>query len=240
MLDFRLFSHFIQSAYPKRPLDNDSVWTHEIPCISSDVRIFRLHAEAALAILFLCLLMQYDYLLHSILALSASDLTKTNTYSPELKRTALAYRLKAITSLSASISLGIKSFEEGNAMIATCYNLFVQSVFIDDGLTEYMTFIRGAILIGKQMVERSMKFLFHSMWADDSEIYTLHPSLNNTPLISPKHVTAACLSLEKLHSLCLKKTELEMLGLLLSMARALFTSSRDGKYPRVHSEKQWR
>jgi hypothetical protein len=38
MLDFRLFNHFVQTAYPHHPPGNDSKWTHEIPCISSDVR----------------------------------------------------------------------------------------------------------------------------------------------------------------------------------------------------------
>lgn len=37
MQDFRLFNHFIQTAYPHHPPLNDSVWTHEIPSIASDV-----------------------------------------------------------------------------------------------------------------------------------------------------------------------------------------------------------
>lgn len=37
MQDFRLFNHFIQAAYPHHPPENDSVWTHEIPSIASDV-----------------------------------------------------------------------------------------------------------------------------------------------------------------------------------------------------------
>lgn len=39
MHDFRLFDHFIQVAYPHHPVGNDSVWTHEIPSLASDVRI---------------------------------------------------------------------------------------------------------------------------------------------------------------------------------------------------------
>lgn len=37
--DFRLFNHFIQTAYPHHPVGNDSVWTHEIPSLASDVGV---------------------------------------------------------------------------------------------------------------------------------------------------------------------------------------------------------
>ena len=39
MQDFRLFHYFIQSAYPHLPIGNDSIWTHDIPCISHNVGI---------------------------------------------------------------------------------------------------------------------------------------------------------------------------------------------------------
>jgi hypothetical protein len=35
--DFRLFDYFVKSCYPHFPVGNDSTWTHEIPCIASDV-----------------------------------------------------------------------------------------------------------------------------------------------------------------------------------------------------------
>lgn len=41
MQDFRLFNHFIQSAYPHQPIGNDSVWKQEIPSIASDVSTFK-------------------------------------------------------------------------------------------------------------------------------------------------------------------------------------------------------
>ena len=39
MQDFRLFNYFIKSAYPSHPVGNESVWTHEIPSLASNVRI---------------------------------------------------------------------------------------------------------------------------------------------------------------------------------------------------------
>ena len=116
MQDFRLFNHFIQSAYPSSPFGNDLVWTHEIPSISSD-------ASTHLNFLFTANGSQHDYLLHSMLALSASSVATTQHSSAELQHIALAYRLKAISSLKAVTSTGIQNSEQGNAMLATCYNL---------------------------------------------------------------------------------------------------------------------
>ncbi|KAF5869728.1 uncharacterized protein Bfra_010928 [Botrytis fragariae] len=88
MVDFRLFHHFIQEAYPHHPIWNDSVWTHEIPSIASD----------------------HDYLLRSMLVLSASDLASDPTYSTascKLTYTAIHHRVKAIASRNAAISSGV-------------------------------------------------------------------------------------------------------------------------------------
>lgn len=41
MEDMRLFNHFIQRAYPHHPSGNDSIWTHEIPSLASDVSAFQ-------------------------------------------------------------------------------------------------------------------------------------------------------------------------------------------------------
>ena len=38
MQDFRFFQHFIDSAYPHHPIDNDWQWTHDVPSMACDVR----------------------------------------------------------------------------------------------------------------------------------------------------------------------------------------------------------
>ena len=161
-----------------------------------------------------------------MLAVSASDIARSRSAS-QLTHAALAYRIKAVTSLNTAMSLGIQSFEQGNAMLATCYILFVQSTLIDDGLVEYMTFIRGCIIVGLQMLAKDMKFIFHSMWGDEN-IATLSPGLKSAPLIDPHAVKAACTSLDRLKHLCLRKAMVEMYERLLGTARALFISSQRG------------
>jgi hypothetical protein len=45
MQDFRLFYNFIEDAYPHHPLDNDSIWKHEIPSIAHNVSMVNLTQE---------------------------------------------------------------------------------------------------------------------------------------------------------------------------------------------------
>lgn len=203
MVDFRLFNHFIQKAYPHHPIGNDAVWTHEIPCISSD----------------------FDYLLHAMLALSASDIV-CYTEDKSLTVTAVTHRAKSIEALNAAVSRGLTTFEQGNAMLATCFVLLFQSTLLNDGLGEYMSFLRGCIAIGMQMGLKRMRFLFTKLWGDEN-LEAIDPVLQKAPLIEPQVVSMACRSLEKMGPLCKTKVELKMYGLILSMARNLVTSSRD-------------
>lgn len=208
--DFRLFHHFIQVAYPHHPIGNDWVWTHEIPVIAAD----------------------HDYLLHSMLALGAQNLAteSADALSPEAKTqlstTALSHRVQAISCLNAAILRGINCSEDGNAMLATCFALLFQSVMIEDGLAEYMSFIRGTVAVGIQMGMKRMQVLFDQLF-EDKDLKVIEPAMLKAPLIDPGLVRLALESLERIEPLCQSKVERETYGMLLSTARALITSSHD-------------
>jgi hypothetical protein len=161
-----------------------------------------------------------------MLGLAASDIA-SHTDDKDLALTAITHRVKSIESLNAAVRRGLASFEQGNAMLATCFALLFQSTLLNDGLGEYMSFIRGCIAIGIQMATKGFSFVFTGLWGDD-QLKIIDPVLNKAPLIESKVVSSACRSLEKMTPLCKTKVELDMLGLLLSMARNLVTSSRDG------------
>jgi len=166
-----------------------------------------------------------------MLALAASDLAESHPESSkQLTYTAMSNRVKAIGSLNAAISSGLTRFEQGNAMLATCFALVFQSVLIDDGLAEYMTFIRGTIVVGIQMGMKRMNILFHHLFGDQS-VEKIDPYMKAASLIDPDLVRAALRSLEKIRPLCNSRLEIEVYGMLLSTARALITSSRDGMFP---------
>ena len=124
-----------------------------------------------------------------MLGLSASDLTTKVTQTTELTCSAMSHRVQAITSLNQALSNGLHTFEEGNAMLATCYVLLFQSVLLDDGLAEYMSFIRGCVLIAQNMGCKRMKFLFHSFLGTDS-LAKLDPHLKEGPEVNPGPVDA--------------------------------------------------
>ncbi|KAK0099353.1 hypothetical protein ONS95_003574 [Cadophora gregata] len=201
--DFRLFNHFIQSAYPSHPIGNDSVWRQEVPSISPD----------------------YDFLLHSMLALAAADIAAKQD-EPEMKVIGMTHRVQAIESLNKAIDSGIKSFIQGNAMLAACFALLFHSVFISDGLGEYMSFIRGTVAVGMKMGQSRMKFLFEKAFGDE-QMELIGPALKLAPLVHTDVSRAACRSLEKFGFLCERGYELMLYGTLLSMARNLVTSSQD-------------
>lgn len=89
--------------------------------------------------------------MHAILGLSASDLMVQE--DPSLVTFAMTHRLKAIKAIKKALSETPKTntFEEGNALMATCFALTFQSVLLDDGMAEYMTFCRGIVLVAIQM-----------------------------------------------------------------------------------------
>ncbi|EJT69375.1 hypothetical protein GGTG_12994 [Gaeumannomyces tritici R3-111a-1] len=77
--DMRFFQHFLLRCYPHQPLNNDAVWTHEVPCLSQE----------------------HDYLMHAVLGLAASDLAQDD---PSLYEAAMSHRLKAIKAVKKALA----------------------------------------------------------------------------------------------------------------------------------------
>jgi len=163
-----------------------------------------------------------------MLALAAADIANRDN-DQNMKVTAMSHRVRSIESLNKSIDTGIKTFIQGNAMLSTCFALLFHSVFINDGLGEYMSFIRGTLAIGMKMGMSQMKFLFVKTFGDE-QLEFVGPALKLAPLVHPDISRAACRSIEKFGHFCKKQSELQLYGRLLSMARNLVTSSQDGMF----------
>jgi hypothetical protein len=165
--------------------------------------------------------------MHAMLALSAADIASNEPQPSELACLAIAHRVKAIRALNQALSKGVQDFEEGNAMLATCYSLVFQSALMEDGLVEFMTFVRGVVLVAANMGARRMRFLFHSMLMPE-QLQKMDPYLQGAPEISPQPINAAVKSLEAFGHLCVRESEKCFHALLVKVAQALYTSSRDG------------
>src|SRR4051794_15894319 len=79
--------------------------------------------------------------MHAMLALSASHLHKLGVNNLTLP--AQTHRLAAITGLNQTLSKPLSNSEEGDAVIATCYALLMQSWYMDDGLQASLVLTRS-------------------------------------------------------------------------------------------------
>lgn len=199
--DMRFFQHFLLTCSPHQPLGNDSIWTHEVPCLSQN----------------------HEYLMHAILGLAASDLMVND---PSLVTFAMAHRLKAIKAIKKTLNDVPKAntFEEGNALMATCYALTFQSVMLEDGMAEFMTFCRGIIIVAIQMYCKGAKFIFSNFIGDD-QIAILRPLLESLPPIPGDWTDMAVASIAALEPLCTQQVEIEYHQLITNVAGALYNSS---------------
>lgn len=165
--------------------------------------------------------------MHAILGLAASDLM---IQDPSLVSFAMAHRLKAIKAIKRTLTDVPKTntFDEGNALLATCYALTFQSVMLDDGMAEFMTFCRGIVIVAIQMYCKGAKFIFSNFLGDD-HLACLQPLLEIAPLVRKDWTDMAVASMAALEPLCKQQVEIEYHQLITNIADALYTSSFLGK-----------
>ena len=166
--------------------------------------------------------------MHAILGLAASDLSVQK--DPSLVAFAMNHRLKAIKAIKKTLSdvPRADTFEEGNAMMATCFALTFQSVLLDDGMVEYMTFIRGIVIVAIQMYLKGADLLF-GQFLGDKQTEALRPILEKVPLIEHVWAADAVAAIEGLGPLCVNPMETQYHERILDMAKQLQVSSFLGK-----------
>ncbi|KAF4494861.1 UPC2-regulatory involved in control of sterol uptake [Fusarium agapanthi] len=202
--DMRFFQHFLTQCYPHHPLKQEDIWTHEIPCIAHN----------------------HEYLMHAILGFSASELMRNDS---SIVSSAMNHRIKAIRAIKKRLAKTARSsmeYEEANAMVATCYALTFQSVSLDDGLAEYLTFIRGIMIVAIQMLFRGIKPIFENMMEPDQDAL-LEPLMQGLPLIPKGYTDSAMEALTNLKPLCAQPVEVEYHQHLVKMGEKLYINSWD-------------
>jgi hypothetical protein len=163
-----------------------------------------------------------------MLALSASELAVEDAQPAQLEYSALSHRVQAIRLFNKAMLRPILTFEEGNAMIATCYNLCFQSALLKDAFPDYMVFIRGVILVSSHLATRNLKIIFKDMMAD-GQLQKMGPHLNLPALISPDIAAEVSKSLDSLLPFCLQQAEKDFHACLLGFVRGLSSSAREGQ-----------
>jgi hypothetical protein len=173
--------------------------------------------------------------MHAILGLAASDLMSQD---PSLVTFAMTHRLKAIKAIKKTLTDVPKTntFEEGNALMATCFALTFQSVLLDDGMAEFMTFCRGIVIVAIQMYCKGAKFVFHDFIGDD-QVALLQPHMEKLPPIQRDWTDMAVAAIRNLEPLCQHQVETEYYALLLEMAEASYTSAFQGRHGHRHGHR---
>lgn len=167
--------------------------------------------------------------MHAILGYAASELSHSDT---SLVPTAMNHRIKAIRSIKKRLSDSSRtdtSYEEANALIATCFALTFQSVSLDDGLAEYMTFIRGIMIVGMQMMFKGIKPIFGNL-LEQNQDDILAPYMEGLPLIQRGWAEAAVEAIANLRPLCVQQVEIEYYEQLLEVAEQLLANSFEGQF----------
>lgn len=103
--------------------------------------------------------MQYEYLIHSILALSASHLDAVSSAS--VAEEAISHRILAVKSLNEALSVPPKTRSECDARMAAALALAFQSSHLEDGLFEFLTMVRGCNLIAADESLMNDESAFH-------------------------------------------------------------------------------
>ena len=113
--------------------------------------------------------------------------------------------------------------------MATCFALTYQSVLLEDGMAEYMTFIRGIVIVAIQMYCRGARLLFGHLLGDKSK-EALQPHMEGLPLIEADWVGRAVKGIAGLGPL-VEGMEVEgrYWELIGEMGRMLGVSSWKGK-----------
>lgn len=171
-----------------------------------------------------------------MLALAASELSLIDRRkSPEralaLQHTSIYHRSRAVSSLSRATQRGIPSSAEGNAMLATILSLIFQSTFLADGLVEYMSFIRGAIVVSSQMDKQGLAFLFRNANSEGGSPGEDEGQIVDAPLLDCEVTRGSVRSLERVTELCQTKLEKTVWKILMDAARPLQVSSAGGIFP---------
>ncbi|WDK09397.1 C6 transcription factor [Colletotrichum graminicola] len=152
-----------------------------------------------------CLSQSYEFLMHAILGMAACDLMNTD---PSLLVFVMAHRIKAIEAIKKSLAELARQ----------------QSVTLEDGMAEYMTFIRGILIVGTLMWIKGIKPIFVNVMGEDSSA-VLEPRMADLPLIRREWADGAVEAIGGLRGLCRDVVEVEYFELIMAMATKLHTSS---------------
>ncbi|KIW23462.1 uncharacterized protein PV07_11656 [Cladophialophora immunda] len=202
ILDMRFFHHFLTIAYPHLPVDNDHVWINDIPQFAE----------------------QHEYLMHALLSLGASHLSRLT--GVDYRRESLIHRGQAIAGLNQALSQTARSYGEADAMLASCYALTFQASYMSDGLSDFITMVRGCALTTEKIKEEHSPTAFNLQ--PDWHFKYMAPRLQNLPPVDPRLLQDAYTALESIRPFLTGGTEIDFHAALVDVITSLQASPASG------------
>lgn len=158
--------------------------------------------------------------MHALLALSASHLEKLSKSG--LTKIAQAHRLAAITGLNNCLDKPLQTAEDGDAIIATCYALLMQSWYMDDGLESFLVMTRSCDLITKHVRGQKVDAIL-ARDDMDSRVENMRSRLEGAPSYDMAFLNLAWQSLDAVGALCSENYQMK---LLLSLQQCISSMSK--------------
>lgn len=137
--------------------------------------------------------------MHALLALSASHLNKLTTSG--FTTIAQSHRLSAMKGLNNVVNQPVKTAEQGDAILATCYALLMQSWYMDDGLSAFLVLTRTCNSVAQHIQSQKVGSIL-AQDNPDSRIDSVRARLNGTPAFNIECLRSALLSLDALQPYC--------------------------------------
>lgn len=163
--------------------------------------------------------------MHALLALGASHLTRISPQK-DYSTTAMIHQGRAIKGLNEALAKESRSYGESDALLAACYALTFQASYMSDGMTDFITMVRGCALVTEQIHKRETRTAFNV--EQDIHFRIMLPRLENLPTLFPTLLTPAILSVEALRPLLRTTMDHHFHASLLSVLFALQESSKAG------------
>ncbi|CAI6080363.1 unnamed protein product [Clonostachys chloroleuca] len=187
--DFQLFHHFVLYAYPPLPIQGKAVW--DGVCQFSH---------------------QFDFLIHAMLALSASHFDLCSG-SEGHKTQALSHRTTAIARINKALDSPAMSGTRGDALYAALMVLAFQSSYMSDGMLEIYPMIRGCMMMLKSASINLSLFRQFTVQDHEEQVRTI---LQREPLSDHSSPPLKLLleSLRAIRPLCQSKLEIDYFGIV--------------------------
>lgn len=162
--------------------------------------------------------------------MAASHLSLTS--SSNLEMLALSHRIAAIKGFNEALTRNPTTQADGDALLATCYALALQSSYMGTSISEFLTMLRGVNLLISQDWSSKYGSVFKAL-NRDSQVAIADERLCSVPSLNKKAAVTGRQSLIRLRNLCDDALSRNIWSFLYEVFEACETSSREGRSPLI-------